>query len=251
MWLGYHRARLRQGRATWNADRPEFMSPGGVLSLAPSEGKAQTLAPNGELGYLGLGEAGVIPQWLWQGPAVGTGGDGDGWSGLPGIMNYVVAGLWGKGWRDARPLTAYSRTADEVRGFRRIVKGFIDHNLPLLLGVESGGHFNVIIGYRGRAEDVTKPFLLLTAEPLDGWGRPKERLPGRWRRMEASRERLFNGRQLIYQYVCWNQHLNGGCEEGGWARRIDELNGNNWLCGRPVPAEDPLGDPLAAAPRGQ
>ena len=81
------------------------------------------------------------------------------------------------------------------------------------------------------------------ADPLDGWGRPKERLPGRWRRLNATSENLFSGNQVIYQYVCWNQHLNGGCDEGGWAREVDRRNGNDWLCGRHVPEQDPLGGP--------
>jgi hypothetical protein len=244
MWLGYHRARLQSGGAEWNADDPLFLAPSGELNTAPGNGKAATLGPNGELDYLGLGKPGRIPEWLWRGPAVGTGGDSDSSSGLPGIMNYLVAGAWGKGCRDARPLTAFSRTDDEVRAFRRIVKGFVDHGISLLLGVESGGHFNVVIGYRGDTEDMDQPFFLYTADPLDGWGRPDGRLPGRWRRLKAVKENLFNGSKLLYQYVCWNQHLNGGCDEGGWAREGDRLNRNDWLCGRPVPAEDPLRDPL-------
>jgi hypothetical protein len=159
-------------------------------------------------------------------------------------MNYIDAKRWGRGCQDARPLTAFSRNDDEVRAFRRIVRGFIDHKIPLLLGVESGGHFNVIIGYRGDTERVDRPFWLYTADPLDGWGRPKARLPGTWRRMNATSDTLFNGGKLIYQYVPWNQHLHGGCDQGGWARAIDERNGTAWLCGRPVPAEDPLDDPL-------
>jgi hypothetical protein len=62
--------------------------------------------------------------------------------------------------------------------------------------------------------------------------------------MNAVAENLFNGRGLIHQYVCWNQHLDGGCDPGGWARQVDALNGNAWLCGRPVPGDDPRHDPL-------
>jgi hypothetical protein len=247
MWLGYHRHRLRAGRSDWNADKPDFMSPDGILNSEPGPDKVSTLGPQGEMAYLSFAETGCVPSWLWRGPGVGTRGDNNGWDGLPGIMNYVVAGVWRRGCQDARPLTAFSRTDDEVRAFRRIVKGFIDHDIPVLLGIESGGHFNVIIGYRGDVEAVSQAFLIHTADPLDGWGRPEDRLPGRWRRMNAVAENLFNGRKLIYQYVCWNQHRDGGCEQGGWARQVDQLNGNEWLCGRPVPADDPLHDPLAGA----
>lgn len=245
MWLGFHRQRLRADRGAWNADRPDFMSPDGLLNTEPGPERVAALGPQGEMAYLGFAGSGRIPKWLWHAPGVGTGGDDNGRDGLPGIINYIIAGTWGRGCPDARPLTAFSRNGDEVRAFRRIIKGFIDHEIPVLLGIESGGHFNVTIGYRGDVENPNEPFLIYTADPLDGWGRPEGRLPGRWRRMNAVAENMFNGRKLLYQYVCWNQHLNGGCEDRGWAREVDELNGNEWLCGRPVPAEDPLNDPLA------
>ena len=244
MWLGFHRLRLREDRREWNADNPDFMSPEGDLNTAPGPAKVTTLGPNGEMSYLGFAPTGRVPNWLWHAPGVGTRGDDNGWEKLPGIMNYIVAQTWGRGCRDARPLTAFPRNDDEVRAFRRIAKGFIDHGIPVLLGIESGGHFNAVIGYLGDTEKVEEPFFIYTADPLDGWGRPEERLPGRWRRMNAIGENLFNGSKLIYQYVCWNQHLNGGCDEGGWAREVDERNGSDWLCGRPVAPEDPLHDPL-------
>ncbi|MGD8239072.1 MAG: hypothetical protein PVH68_11000 [Armatimonadota bacterium] len=251
MWLGYHRARLIPERGRWNGDDPEFMSPAGDLNSDIGKASVSTLAPDGEMDYLAFADGGRVPNWLWRGKAVGTRGDGNGWEGLPGIMNYIVAGMWRRGCRDARPLTAFSRSDDEVRAFRRIVKGFIDHQTAIVLGMESGGHFNALIGYRGDTEDVEHPFFIYTADPLDGWGRPEARLPGRWRRMNAIGQHMFNGRKLIYQYVCWHQHLEGGCEPGGWAHEVDRKNGNNWLCGRPVPADDPIGDPLVAGERNK
>lgn len=250
MWLGYHRTRLRSDRRNWNAGSTAFMSPQGLLNTAAGKADPRTLGPNGEMLYLSFGRGGpAIPNWLWHGPAVGTRSDRNGWDGLPGIMNYLFAHAWGQGCRDARPLTAFSRSTAEVCAFRRIVKGFVDQGIPLLLGVESGRHFNVIMGYRGVPEALTGPFYVYTADPLDGWGRPRERLPRRWRRLNAVADNMFNGRRLISQYVCWNQHLHGGCEPGGWAAAIDECNGNHWLCGRPVPERDPRDDPLGRAAR--
>jgi len=244
MWLGYRRIRLTPGRGEWNDGDPLFMSPAGELNTRASSAEAATLSPSGEMDYLESAPVGHIPNWLWRGRGVGTRSDDNAWEQLPGIMNYVVASKWGRGWRDALPLTAYSRTDDEVRAFRRIAKGFVDHGISLVLGVESGEHFNALIGYRGEVEEVDKPFFIYTADPLDGWGRDKSRQPGRWRRMNAVADNLFNGRKLIYQYVCWNHHLAGGCDPGGWAREVDAQNGNSWLCGREVPLEDPLGDVL-------
>ena len=244
IWLGLHRLRLVEGNEEWNAAEPLLMSKDGILNAEPSKGKVATLAPNGEMGYLGFADEERGPSWLWHSPGIGTRGDDNGWEKLPGIMNYVIAGPWGKGVKDARPLTAFSRTDDEVLAFRRIVKGYIDHEIPILLGVESGGHFNVIIGYSGNTEDVDAAFHIYSAEPLDGWGRSEERQPKRWRRMDVAAGSMFNGSKLIYQYVCWNQHLDGGCDEGGWAAEIDARSGNEWLCGRPVPEDDPLRDPI-------
>jgi len=239
LWLGYHRRRLQDGAQAWNADTPEFMSPAGDLNVAPSDGKVATLWPEDPLPAFDFAPTGRVPNWLWHGPGNGTRGDENGWDGLPGIMNYVIAGAWGRGAKDARPLTVHSRTDAEVCAFRRVVRGFVDHRIPMLLGVESGGHFNVIIGYRGDADDATRPFVIYTADPLDGWGRSPERQPGRWRRMDVTAANLFDGGQLIYQAVLWNQTLSGV-----WAAEIDRLNGNDWLCGRPVPEIDPLHDPL-------
>jgi hypothetical protein len=248
LWLGYHRRRLQEGSQAWNADAPQFMSPAGDLNVELSDGRVATLWPDGVLPAFDFAATGRVPNWLWHGPGNGTGGDDNGCDGLPGVMNYIVAGAWGRGARDARPLTMHSRTDGEVCALRRIIAGFIDHGLPILLGVESGGHFNVIVGYRGEAADASQPFVILTADPLDGWGRPAERLPGRWRHMAVTAENLFDGGKLIYQAVLWNQTLNGGCQPGGWAAEIDRLNGNDWLCGRPVPPTDPLHDPLALRP---
>jgi len=245
MWIGYHRARLATGRENWNADDPQFMSPEGDLNTDATERATSVHGPEGQMGYLSFG---TIPKWLWHGSGVGTGHDRDAHNGLTGVMNYIVAGSTRRATRDAMPLTAFGRNEHEVMAMRRIFKGYIDHDISMVLGIESGGHFNVVIGYRGRAGSPDEAFHIYTAEPLDGWGRPEESCPGRWRRMAVLKDHLFGGRatgdQLIHQMVCWNHHLRGGCGPTGWARKIDRANGNDWLCGRLPPPADPLHDPL-------
>jgi len=188
------------------------------------------------MGYLSYK---TIPNWLWHGPSVGTGGDRNAHFGLTGILNYIIAPGTSRACQDALPLTTHGGSDENVRRFRRIFKGYIDHELSFVLGIESGGHFNTVIGYRGDSEQAAEPFYIYTAEPLDGWGRPKERLPGRWRRMNVVSENMFGKAGLIYQMICWNHSLTPG-----WAQEVDAQNGNRWLTGRRPPATDLLQDPL-------
>lgn len=246
MWLGYHRVRLAKEREHWNANDLRFMSLGGDLNIEASGSTTSVHGPSGRMGYL---RSDAIPGWLWHGPAVGTGHDRDAHTGLTGIMNYIIAGSNRRARHDAMPLTTFGRNEGEAMAVRRIFKGYVDHNIAVVLCIESGGHFNVVIGYRGKAGSPDEPFYIYTADPLDGWGRPKESCPGRWRRMAVIKGHLFGGGdaegQLIYQMICWNQHLRGGCAPNGWAQKIDRANGNDWLCGRLPPRVDPLHDPLS------
>ena len=236
MWLGYHRFRLEAKQWEKRAKDARFASAEGVLNMRSSRRRSSFLGPDGEMGYLSYK---TIPNWLWHGPGVGTGGDRSAHFGLSGIMNYIIAPSTPRACQDALPLTTRGGSDENVCRFRRIFKGYIDHGISFVLGVESGGHFNTVIGYRGDAEQVAEPFYIYTAEPLDGWGRPKERLPGRWRRMNVVSESMFGEGGLIYQMICWNHSLTPG-----WAQEVDAKNGNRWLTGRGPPTADPLRDPL-------
>ncbi len=230
MWLGYHRYRRAEGHQHWNGGDPRFMTTAGLLNTN------------------GLANRATV-SWRWYGKGVGTGNDSNSCSGLPGVMNYYFASRWGLGCRDACPLTACSATPQQVTAFKRIVKGFVDHGIPLVLGIEHGGHFNALMGYKGDPANSQAAFYIYTAEPLDGWGRSAATQPGTWRRMRVTAESMFHGAGLIWQYVCWNQHLNGGCEPNGWATAVDRLNGTAWLTGRFVPELDPLdADPVTSRP---
>jgi hypothetical protein len=223
MWLGYHRRRLGAGDANWNGDELRFMSTDGMLLTNIVSGQ---------------------PAWCKYGRGIGTKGESNGYWGLPGIMNYIIAKAWKRGCDDARPKFYYAQDRSAIV-FRRTVKGFIDNGISLIVCVESRGHFNALIGYLGDTEDLSKPFYIYTADPLDGWGRPYDRQPLRWRRINAIKSNFLYESGLITALVIWNQHLNGGCLPGGWAYEIDQANMDNTLCGRPNPVQDPLNDPMA------
>jgi hypothetical protein len=247
MWLGYHRHRLGLDMGGWNNSDNSFMAINGVLNTAPSRTAKSFLAEGRDMNYLPFDQ---IPSWMWQGAAVGTGGSSNYYTGLPGIMNYIYSGARNGPWRDARPLYLHGRNDAEVIAIRRIIKGFIDHSMTVVAGVDSGGHFNTVVGYRGQARPASAPFYVYTADPLNGWGRRDESQPGTWRRTLVSAENLMSGNGVFMALVIWNHHAEGGAAVGfrasGWAAAVDRANGNDWLTGRarqPQP-RDPLFDRL-------
>jgi hypothetical protein len=246
MWLGYHRKRLLREHTRWNDGDSTFMTVGGVLNTAASDLEKGFLALDGDMDYLSFTH---IPGWLWRGRAVGCGGSTNYHGGLTGIMNYIYSGRRDGPWRDARPLFLYGNTDSEVVATRRIIKGFIDHGIAVVAGVDSGGHFNTVIGYRGVVEPVESPFWVYTADPLNGWGRSEERQPGTWRRILVTAENLYANEGILMALIIWNHHAEGGAaadfRPGEWAQAVDRANGNNWLTGNLPPAVDPLSDPLS------
>jgi hypothetical protein len=222
------------------------MTVGGVLNTAASDREKGFLALDGDMDYLSFRQ---IPSWLWRGRAVGCGGSTNYQGGLTGIMNYIFSGRRDGPWRDARPLFLYGNSDAEVVATRRIIKGFIDHGISVVAGVDSGGHFNTVIGYRGEIEPVDAPFWVYTADPLNGWGRSEERQPGTWRRTLVTAENLYANEGVFMALILWNQHAEGGASlnfrPGDWAQAVDRTNGNTWLTGKVPPAVDPLADPLS------
>ncbi len=256
LWLGLHRKRLEPGQSKWNGghkktDSKYFMDTEGRLDLR-SSGVAKTkLSEGSNMNYLPYSK---FPRWLWRHPGVGYGGKKSYSTGLPGIMNYILSGKRNGPWRDAMPLEFQGRNYKEVVAYRRIIKGFIDHNISLVCGVDKGGHFNVIIGYSGAVSPASRPFYVYTADPLDGWGRsPKTRQPLRWRRISLVAGNLRRGKGVLTGIICWNHHGSGGksvrFRASRWAYSVDRANGNAWLTGKARQPEprDPLHDPLAIA----
>ncbi len=172
-------------------------------------------------------------------------------------MNYIFSGGAKQPWRDARPLFFVGRHDDDVViAARRIIKGFIDHDISIVGAVDSNGHFNAVIGYRGQVSPVSEPFYAYTADPLNGWGRPDNRQPRTWRRISISRDTLLDDSGENYEglfggLIIWNHHAAGGAAvefvRGDWATAVDAANGNEWLTGnarKPHPI-DPLDDSLS------
>ncbi len=224
MWLGYHNH--RRWDESWNWDDTRFMSTDGILNTNWLSTKS-------------------CWAWWWYGGAVGWGAENNNFQGLIGVMNYCFANRYGLGCRDALPYATHSYDDAWVTAFKRMVKGFVDHGIPNVLAIESGGHFNVLMGYRGDPENSLEPFYIYTADPLDGWGRGAATQPGTWRRIQVTQQSMKNGSGLIVSYACWNQHLNGGCDTNGWATEVDRLNGTELLTGRPVPQTDIRGDAIS------
>jgi hypothetical protein len=94
---------------------------------------------------------------------------------------------------------------------KEVIRGFIDHNIPLTIGVENGGHFNTLMGYW----DVGPYFYVYTADPLDGWGRLFSKKPMRWRRMLLTPETLPGGAKCIVSMMLY------GYAGSAWAHNID------------------------------
>ena len=115
------------------------------------------------------------------------------------------------GCNDARNITPNSTNVTQVNATRRIIKAFVDHNIPLLVAVDNGGHFMTLVGYAELDAD-NLPIKGILADPVDkmywtplltatNWD-----LPDRW--------------SLVTVHP-WNQHLDRACETGGWAKDLD------------------------------
>ncbi len=157
------------------------------------------------------------------------------------------------GCNDARPFSV--QTNDDVTIARMIIKGFIDNDVPLIMSSRGGAHFMVVIGYAD-IDDDELPRAIIVSNPQLTRNRNFGQCPGpkpkfwvyqnlddfdTWTDWGVSagvgacsvplpadaagqaalnlrRDAFFgNVRSLVF----WNQHLNGGCDIGGWARRID------------------------------
>ena len=160
---------------------------------------------------------GPIQRWMKFGPAVGTGREPD--FGLSHIANkYVV------GYQDAMPYSI-NHFAD-IGHIKTIIRAFIDHDIPLLAGVDSGGHFSVIMGYK----ESGRSFYIYMADPVDGWGIPYYSKPMRWRKMLLTDDVTRSG--LLSGFMVFNHaNTDNGCASTGWARAIDEAYHRNDLCG--------------------
>jgi hypothetical protein len=104
--------------------------------------------------------------------------------------------------------------SDEEQYLRKVIRAFVDHNIPLLAAVDDGGHFMTLIGYAD-LDEAGLPCTAILADPiyrtywtadLTAWGLT-DRDDERW---------------ALVGITPWAQHLDGGCDEGGWAKAFDE-----------------------------
>jgi hypothetical protein len=150
----------------------------------------------------------------------------------PGVgykrLSYV-ANEYSHGVKDARGLGTTLGSGGNFENFdhlKAVIKGFIDHGIPLVLAVEKGGHYNALIGYRESGD----LFYIYTADPLDGGARPFYSKPMRWKRIRLTPDALSDGAAVVSGMILYG-HSESSCVSGGWAREIDSRFHSNILCG--------------------
>lgn len=146
---------------------------------------------------------------------VGTGCHGtncrqDAESGMYWFANHVLRRDCGC--NDMKDFTPDTTSSSDILHMRRIIKGFIDHNIPLLVSVRDGRHFEILVGY------LDLDYKGLPKNAIITYGRNAYMivpiaLPRQWS------ERHDCSLQALYP---WNQHLDGGCESEGWATKLDK-----------------------------
>ncbi len=166
---------------------------------------------------------GRVQKWTEYSPAVGLGAQGVTDEGLAYVANKFAGSH-----PDAYPAdTRFNGGAKfaSLAHFKAVVRGFIDHNIPVVLVVESGGHFNTLMGYW----DSSAGFYIYTADPLDGWGRPFYGKPMRWKKIRVTDAPFRVGAVAGMMFF---GHSKTGCGSAtAWARKIDSDYGRNSLCG--------------------
>jgi hypothetical protein len=121
------------------------------------------------------------------------------------FLDVGVAGV-----NDARPLNPNAGSATDLEHMRSIIKAFVDHNLPLLVSVQGGGHFMTLVGYAD-LDDSGVPQTGILSDPVRRAYWTSDLLS--W---DGTERWSLNG---IYP---WNQHLDRACEENGWAKELDD-----------------------------
>lgn len=167
--------------------------------------------------------SGLVQKWTNYGAAVGWEGQGIRNRGLPYVANKFAGS-----YADAYPVDTKiggSGKFASLDHFRAVIRGFIDHNIPVVIGVEGGGHFNTLIGYW----DSSAGFFIYTADPLDGWGRPFYGKPMRWKKIRVTDSTFRAG---VLAGMMFYGHSKTGCgTPTSWAGKIDSDYAKNSLCG--------------------
>jgi len=110
---------------------------------------------------------------------------------------------------DSPPSPAEETTQNKAA--RKIIRAFVDNNVPLLISSNGGGHHMPVVGYAH----------------LDRDGLPEMAIAADSTRLVYWTVHLdtafwhSNARWFPNGMTPWNQHLGRGCEPGGWAERLD------------------------------
>ena len=142
--------------------------------------------------------------------------------------------------------------ADNLDDMRRIIKAFIDHNVPLVMTSRAGQHFMVIVGYANLDDlDPPLPRTIIVSNPqltrdgnygnAPGGTQPGPR-PKFWIFDDLDRLETWTDKGSdvaayfanVHRIFPWNQHLNSGCEAGGWAAQLDNQLSKVSLCTHPT-----------------
>ncbi|PXF60271.1 MAG: hypothetical protein C4B58_00045 [Deltaproteobacteria bacterium] len=140
--------------------------------------------------------------------------------GMYWFANYVL-NIRDAGCNDMKRFRPDSTSYSDRLHMRKVVKGFIDHNLPLLIAVRQGGHFMILIGYTD-LDSTGYPRKAIIVDSGEGYKFAS--LVDNWDEHEDS---------SISELIPWNQHLDNGCESGGWADQIDGHSSDFKLCTMP------------------
>jgi hypothetical protein len=143
-------------------------------------------------------------------------------------MQSYVANKYSPGMQDARGLgitIGSGGNFENVDHLKAVIKGFIDHGIPLVVSVENGGHYNTLIGYREHGDN----FYIYTADPLDGWGRPFYNKPMRWRRILLTQDVI--DAEAVDGLIIYGYAETGCSGSDPWAREIDNRYHSYILCG--------------------
>jgi len=245
MYEGYHRY-FSIPEDGWPPNDPDFISGGSLETddhpqgATPCDGTVhfesgayyEIAYDIGEVDYNSTTRTttGLVQKWTYHGPAVGTYCDGCTDRGLPFVANKYTPWV-----EDAYPIDTSIGKRGRFASLAHlitVIKAFIDHNLPLVVALERGGHFNTIVGY----ESTASGFSIYTADPLDGYGRPWENKPMRWRKIPLN-ENAVKGKAGVVVALILFGHAQGGCGSGTvWAEEIDNRYHRDILCGYLAPS---------------
>ena len=213
----------REDNNSWVHDLGTFMDGNGRLNTLDGRNTGSFYEIQYDIGHV-----------VWN-PATGTAtGRVQKWLECPHGVGFntlsYVANKYSHGMEDARGLEATlgrGKNFKNMAHLKAVIKGFIDHDIPLVLAVEYGGHYNTLIGYW----ECDDGFYIYTADPLDGWDRSFYRKPMRWKRLRLTPDALSDGAAVVSGMILYG-HSESSCVSGGWAREIDSRFRRNILCRR-------------------